>query len=111
MQLVKFSSDWADEFTAEGFALMTDEEAETHKEYFSKPRTFFFGTNEGWEDEEFEFTYTEVTEEEAALLKKLIPDLERTTSKVIYEGKEYTFTNGGDFGQFPRVSEDDEDEQ
>lgn len=50
--LAIFSKDWADEFSAEGMCLFTENEWKRYKEEVKKiPATsFFFGTNEGWDD-------------------------------------------------------------
>ena len=53
--LVKFQKDWADEFYAEGFALYELNEWNkiaakfVDNEEYMNP--YYFGTNEGWEDE------------------------------------------------------------
>jgi hypothetical protein len=104
--LVKFSSDWADEFTAEGIAIMSSEEWEKLRERVKDPITWNFGTNEGWEDELLDdsFTVTEITDEEAETLQRLIPDLVVRTQTFEYEGKPYQFTSGGNFGIIPTLS-------
>lgn len=61
MKLVKFLRDWADEFEAEGFGILSDEEWEEFvkvvKENPNAETSFWFGTNEGWEDETIESFY------------------------------------------------------
>lgn len=72
--LIQFSRDWADEFNVDGFKVVdTMAEAAEYKQHFAKPRTYYFGTNEGWEDEILDesITITEITDDEAELLKKL----------------------------------------
>lgn len=52
--LVTFCSDWADEFTASGFAVYDKQEwADLYDKLinFSGDVTWYFGTNEGWESE------------------------------------------------------------
>ena len=61
MKLVKFSRDWSDEFEAEGFCVLLDEEWEKFSDFVEKNPdalvSFWFGTNEGWEDETIESFY------------------------------------------------------
>jgi hypothetical protein len=86
--LAKFSSDWADEFTAEGLAIMTRDEYDNLLANAAAGKGWFFGTNEGWEDGEDlsdQFTFKYISEEEEAVLIKTIPDLKP----------------GNSFGQFP----------
>jgi hypothetical protein len=52
MYLVKFSSDWADEFTMEGFVIMNEEKFRHFMnciENAEYPRESYFGTNEFFE--------------------------------------------------------------
>ncbi|ASZ74598.1 hypothetical protein KHO57_gp023 [Mycobacterium phage Phabba] len=73
--LITFSRDWADEFNVDGFKVVdTLAEAADYKSHFEKPRTYYFGTNEGWEDEVMvdSFTITEISDHEAAVLCKLL---------------------------------------
>lgn len=73
--LVKFTRDWADEFDIDGFVVLDAEGAERLKEHFSQPRTVWFGTNEGWDDEVLidSFTFVEITDEEAVVINRLFP--------------------------------------
>ena len=110
--LIKFSRDWADEFQAEGFRVVdSPEEADEVKRVWSKARTFFFGTNEGWEAEHQTgkgyihgptygvlanaMTFEPITDEEAESLRRL-----------------FGLTNGiSSFGIIPTYWDDDEDEE
>lgn len=112
--LAKFSLGWADETHEEGFAIFTPEEWEIQKEKLSEPRTFYFGTNEGWEDEVFldSIRTIEITQEDYDVLKRLFPDVEKTYHTYVHEGKEHTYTNGGSYGTFPLdVWDEEEDEE
>lgn len=111
--LVKFSADWADEFRCDGFAVLDEVEATQLKAWASTERTFYFGTNEGWDDEEFinDLTFTEITEEQAETLMTLFPKLKRIDSTYTHDGKEYVYTTGGKFGIFPSHFMDTEDEE
>lgn len=111
MKLVTFNCSWADEFNAEGFAVFTDEDWVKAEEYLSQPREWYFGTNEGWEDEVFldSCNVQDITEEEAATLCKLFPDLVRKTHSFEYQGKTRTYTTGGDYGIFPPITSDDDE--
>lgn len=51
MKLVIFDRDWADEFSPFGFAVMTDDEYTEWYKYYSEPQDWYFGTNEGYDDE------------------------------------------------------------
>lgn len=51
MKLIIFERDWADEFSPFGFAIMDEAEFEVFKAYYSKPQTWYFGTNEGFDKE------------------------------------------------------------
>ena len=73
--LITFSRDWADEFNVYGFKVVDSmAEAAEFKAHFAKPRTYYFGTNEGWEDEILDesITITEVSDHEAATLCRLL---------------------------------------
>lgn len=50
--LVKFSKDWADEFSAEGHRALTEEEVATIESLRDNLTevSFGFGSNEGWDD-------------------------------------------------------------
>lgn len=79
MWLVKFSKDWADEFTAEGLVILTDDQKLQLEQLIEEELfDFYFGTNEGWDAGEVslaDFTFTQITEEEKTTLERLIPDL------------------------------------
>lgn len=53
--LAKFEKDWADEFSVSGFVTLNQEEKDEWDrlvaERGDEPAIFFFGTNEGWEDD------------------------------------------------------------
>ncbi|ACH62027.1 hypothetical protein MYRNA_19 [Mycobacterium phage Myrna] len=73
--LITFSRDWADEFNVDGFKVVdTMSEAAEYKQHFAKPRTYYFGTNEGWEDEILDESIVvwEISDEEAATLCRLL---------------------------------------
>ena len=75
--LVKFTKDWADEFTAEGFTILTDEQVRQLESLCETGFDFYFGTNEGWDAGEVEFSdfdITPISEEEALFLERLFPD-------------------------------------
>ena len=97
--LVTFSADWADELQAEGFQIYDKIEWETMKEAFLKKKSFswYFGTNEGWENEDPKefigaFDEKDISDEEEAVINRLFPRL----------------TYG--FGQFPNIEDLDDDE-
>lgn len=105
--LIKFSRDWCDEFNCDGFRVVdSQEEADEIKKVWSKPRWFYFGTNEGWEPEHQlgngypggvlanSMTFTEITDEEAETLIKLF-DLNGETKS---------------YGIIPTHWDDDEDD-
>ncbi len=75
MKLVIFDRDWADEFSPFGFAVMTEAELEEFKKYYSEERTWYFGTNEGFEDEilfnNYAIKVQDITQEEADTLIRL----------------------------------------
>jgi hypothetical protein len=98
--LVEFSRDWADEFQAEGLAIMTSEQFDKLIAWAKKGPETYFGTNEGWECEDLSDSYTarEITDEEAEVLKRLIPDL----------GTNYSWQTFASFGQFPEGFDEDE---
>lgn len=98
--LVTFSKDWADEFSAEGLAIMTDEQFDKLK-IWAENANWYFGTNEGWDDEDISrgFSAAEITDEEEAVLIKLIPDL----------AVKYAWQTIGSFGQFPARFEEPND--
>lgn len=88
--LVVFSEDWADEFQAEGFRIVTEDE-KARILAWAPTGSFYFGTNEGFEDEDLTdaFTFSPITDEDEATLRKLFPRLSSS-----YSPK---------FGQFPHV--------
>jgi len=78
-KLMKFSSDWADEFQVEGFSIVTDEFHKLLIECINQignlKTSWYFGTNEGF-NEPFKdlfssCTFESLNEEEALKLSKL----------------------------------------
>ncbi len=103
MKLVIFERDWADEFSPYGFAIMTEEEFEKFKEHYSKPQTWYFGTNEGFEKENEDIlfddcTVKDITQEEADSIIKL------------FDLKSYIWCWGHEAGLFPRKPDEDDDD-
>jgi hypothetical protein len=80
--LVKFSSDWADEFDMNGFKVMSEEEFEKYKTGMNNeeyPYEAGFGTNEWFDYEDAEdvmndLTIVEISVSEAEVLTKLFTD-------------------------------------
>jgi hypothetical protein len=75
--LIKFSSDWADEFDVECFAAYTnttvEEQTARIQRRLDNGGGFCFGTNEEFEDDQLtirDYTFTEITEEEYQFLKR-----------------------------------------
>jgi hypothetical protein len=96
MLLVKFNSNWADEFDVNGFALMTQEQYDRNLAYYSRPDAYFgFGTNQDMEGPEIVrgFSAKEVSEDEAAMLRTMFPELKSSYYPV--------------YGMFPYAEEDD----
>lgn len=93
MKLVVFDRDWADEFSPFGFAIMTDEEFVVWSTYYSKPQDWYFGTNEGYEDEvlyepnsKFHPTKVkDITQEEVDVITKVF-DLKKLSYKYLEAG-------------------------
>jgi hypothetical protein len=69
--LVKFDRDWADEFSPAGLLIVTESEKELYEKWLEKPRSWYFGTNEGFEDEDLKdgFTFTAITSDQKAVLE------------------------------------------
>lgn len=73
--LVKQSSDWCDEFTANCFRIFDDKQ---HAQEFIEGLVEcggYFGTNEGWEEnelDEVDFTIQSITEAQAEVLVELL---------------------------------------
>lgn len=74
--LVRFKKDWADEFDVECFgvygASLEEMKQTIIEDVVGKSR--YFGTNEGWESGEItinDFKFVEITEDEAATLRKV----------------------------------------
>lgn len=91
--LVTFSSDWADEFQAEGLAILDDSGIDEMNAWLEADQGFYFGTNEGFEDGEItlrDFTIAPITDDEVEILTRLIPRTARYG-----------------FGQFPSFEIDD----
>ena len=76
--LITFSRDWADEFQADGFRVVTGDELEDFnrmfKEHGDLDVDFYFGTNEGWYDTVSEvkeyFEVKEITEAQYDFIKQ-----------------------------------------
>ena len=71
--LVKFQKDWADEFDVYGHKIYESKEAWEEAKGDLSELSSSFGTNEGWEEGDFEeddFTVVEITQEEADTLNK-----------------------------------------
>lgn len=79
--LVTLNKDWADEFDVHGFKLMDPLEYDKLLAW-AENATWYFGTNEGFEDEDLRpyFKAEPVSEEEIAVLCKLFPELQREYS-------------------------------
>lgn len=79
MWLVKFSKDWADEFDAEGFTLLTDEQKSRLETLVEEGNfDYYFGTNEGFDAGDIDledFTFVQLTEGEVKLLQTLFPEV------------------------------------
>lgn len=75
MYLIKFGSDWADEFYCEQFKIVeTLEYAEAIRDYLVK-NGGYFGTNEGWEEGQLsyrDFTITKISDNQAEVIKELL---------------------------------------
>jgi hypothetical protein len=79
--LVKFNKDWADEFNVYGFNIFKQEEwdllaKEMKRRKKDQAGTWYFGTNEGWDDDTIGDFYDAltpilITEEEKELFIKL----------------------------------------
>lgn len=74
--LVKFSRDWADEFTAEQFRVFNDtcEAREFIQSLLKSEDELYFGTNEFYDPSELDetdFTVMEITDEEYAVITRL----------------------------------------
>jgi len=87
--LVKFNHDWADEFSVYGFAIMSQHEFDVLKE-FSKNMNWYFGTNEGWEDEDLSdgFSAQEISARDEYSLRLLFPELNRDSYGIFPNYKE-----------------------
>ena len=102
--LVKFSKDWADEFSAEGFTIYEKEMWQQIEKFVEdnpdREITFYFGTNEGWDD----IAISEIMEE--CKVHNITPSFARVLLTVFdlgphYYGVEKEFMLYRDFGQFP----------
>ena len=78
--LVKFSKDWADEFNADGFSIyektIWDDLYQKLKNNKDQEASFYFGTNEGWDDESIgdflnSIKVTPITAEEKYVMQTL----------------------------------------
>lgn len=82
MLLVKWSCDWADEFQTEGFKIFTEDEWNEFKSKmtaYSGHLTWYFGTNEGYDDETADFYLKhmkvhQLSTSEVTLFKVIFPD-------------------------------------
>lgn len=73
--LVKFSKDWGDEFDVSGFKIYNSESDWIEQKGDLSEHSYFFGTNEGWDEGEFEeddFTVEEISNEDAMVIRKTI---------------------------------------
>ena len=73
--LVKFNKNWADEFDVDGYKIYNSEADWNDEKGDLADHSFMFGTNEGWEEGEFEdddFTVIGISNEEAAVLRKTL---------------------------------------
>lgn len=96
MKFVSFSRDWADEFNAYGFALMTDDQWKLYESELKSRNSlsYFFGTNEGWEDETGQsflddMEVSDITDDQAKFLTE------------IFKLTQYSWENFLSWGQFP----------
>ncbi len=76
--VIKFSSDWADEFDAECFCAVPNTTVEEQKAFIQKRLDagggFYFGTNEGFEDDELtmrDYEFSEISDEEYETFKRV----------------------------------------
>ena len=77
--LVKFNKDWADEFDVDGFAVMSNNAWLELAPKIAAQKSFYFGTNEGWDSDELcedetlldSCIVTEISENEATMITKL----------------------------------------
>lgn len=96
MLLVKFDSNWTDEFDVQGFALMTQETYDANIAFYSRPGAYFnFGTNQELDGEDIVrgFKAEPISDEDADTLRSLFPSL---------KSKYYPV-----YGMFPYAEEDD----
>jgi hypothetical protein len=73
--LVKFSKDWGDEFDVDGFKIFNSEADWLRTKGDLSEHSYMFGTNEGWDEGEFDeddFTVEEISKEEAMTIRKVI---------------------------------------
>jgi len=73
--LVVFDRDWADEFDVSGIKIMSQEEVDELKTQLENSPSWYFGTNEGFEDGELsvdDFTFTPITPEDEISFVKLL---------------------------------------
>jgi len=78
--LVKFSTNWSDEFDVDGFALYSKEEWNNIVKKFKEAEEYqgcYFGTNKGWSKEEINpdwlnnYSSIEITDSEFTIIKKI----------------------------------------
>ena len=75
--LVIFSKDWSDEFQVESFQIydLSVEQTKQHIKETVVGFSLWFGTNEGWEEDEIclsDFEFKAISEEEASVIEKVI---------------------------------------
>jgi hypothetical protein len=98
--LVSFNRDWADEFSPAGLAIYTQSQLDKLEACIEEV-SWYFGTNEGYEEGDLsfsDFSVTPITQEEEATLARLIPSLAFRSSVYEWNGETKTYTSGGDFG-------------
>lgn len=116
--------DWADELDVHFFDILSEED---YKKYNFLKQTlgnlygsYWFGTNEGWEDNDFDylqFTPKPITDEDAAILEKfnisgepIIRPLADTIEGFDWEGVSYTSDLwNAEYGKFCQIINDNKD--
>jgi hypothetical protein len=64
--LVEFNENWADEFNVHGLAIMTKDQYDLMLKHAGSV-SYYFGTNEGWDDEDFTNSFTIRSADEDAI--------------------------------------------
>lgn len=116
--------DWADELDVHFFDVLSEED---YKKYDFLKQTlgnlygnYWFGTNEGWEDNDFDylqFTPIPATDKEIAILEKFNisgnPVIERLVDTIEnifnWEGVSYTPDWDAEYGEFCQIIDDNKD--